>query len=62
LSLAENLREGVPMATPVFDGATEDEIKTMLKLADLPEGGQTQLRDGRRANFLIDQLLLAICT
>ena len=37
LTLANNLREGVPFATPVFDGATEEEIKTMLKLADLPE-------------------------
>ena len=35
------------MATPVFDGASEDEIKTMLQLADLPETGQTTLYDGR---------------
>jgi DNA-directed RNA polymerase subunit beta len=47
LSLAHNLREGVPMATPVFDGATEDEIKRMLALAGLPESGQTTLYDGR---------------
>ncbi len=47
LELAANLRGGVPMATPVFDGATEDDIKTMLRLADLPESGQTQLTDGR---------------
>lgn len=47
LTLAENLRAGVPMATPVFDGASEVEIKNMLKLADLPETGQTQLYDGR---------------
>lgn len=46
-TLARNLRDGVPMATPVFDGASEDEIKTMLKLADLPESGQTTLYDGR---------------
>ena len=39
--------DGVPMATPVFDGAAEEEIKLMLKLADLPESGQTQLFDGR---------------
>lgn len=45
--LAHNLREGVPMATPVFDGASEAEIKHMLKLAGLPESGQTQLYDGR---------------
>jgi len=47
LSLAGNLRAGVPMATPVFDGATEEEIKYMLRLADLPESGQTWLFDGR---------------
>ena len=47
MTLADNLREGVPFATPVFDGATEEEIKTMLKLADLPESGQTTLIDGR---------------
>ncbi|MGX2032835.1 MULTISPECIES: DNA-directed RNA polymerase subunit beta [Methylocaldum] len=47
LELASNLRGGVPMATPVFDGATEDDIKTMLRLADLPESGQTRLTDGR---------------
>jgi DNA-directed RNA polymerase subunit beta len=47
LALAKNLTDGVPMATPVFDGASEAEIKAMLKLADLPESGQTQLYDGR---------------
>jgi DNA-directed RNA polymerase subunit beta len=47
LTLATNLQEGVPMATPVFDGAEEQEIKAMLKLADLPESGQTTLYDGR---------------
>ena len=47
LRLANNLVDGVPMATPVFDGAAEEEIKLMLKLADLPESGQTQLFDGR---------------
>jgi DNA-directed RNA polymerase subunit beta len=46
-ALAKNLQEGVPMATPVFDGAEEQEIKAMLKLADLPESGQTMLYDGR---------------
>ena len=45
--LGENLRDGVPMATPVFDGATEKEIKAMLKLADMPESGQMTLYDGR---------------
>ncbi|MEN5203897.1 DNA-directed RNA polymerase subunit beta [Stenotrophomonas sp. TWI700] len=47
LRLADNLTDGVPMATPVFDGATEAEIKHMLALADLPLSGQTQLYDGR---------------
>ena len=47
LELASNLRQGVPMATPVFDGASESEIKAMLKLAVLPEVGQTNLYDGR---------------
>ncbi len=45
--LAHNLRGGVPMATPVFDGAHESEIKGMLKLAGLPDSGQTTLYDGR---------------
>jgi DNA-directed RNA polymerase subunit beta len=47
LRLAQNLTDGVPMATPVFDGAAESEIKRMLELADLPMNGQTQLFDGR---------------
>jgi DNA-directed RNA polymerase subunit beta len=47
LELAGNLRGGVPLATPVFDGATEDEIRQMLRLANLSETGQTQLFDGR---------------
>ncbi len=47
LRLSENLRAGVPMATPVFDGASEKEIKQMLELADLPCSGQTTLYDGR---------------
>ena len=46
LEMAGNLTHGVPMATPVFDGATEDEIRTMLQLADLPEHGQIRLYDG----------------
>ncbi len=46
LEMAFNLVDGVPMATPVFDGASEDEIRTMLALADLPENGQTTLYDG----------------
>lgn len=45
--LANNLRQGVPLATPVFDGAQESQIKDLLKLADLPESGQAILHDGR---------------
>jgi DNA-directed RNA polymerase subunit beta len=45
--LASNLSAGVPMATPVFDGASEAEIKSLLALADLPVSGQTMLTDGR---------------
>ncbi len=47
IELSGNLRGGVPMATPVFDGAAESEIKNMLELADLPTSGQTNLFDGR---------------
>jgi DNA-directed RNA polymerase subunit beta len=47
LALSQNLQRGVPMSTPVFDGAHEAEIKAMLKLAGLPESGQTRLIDGR---------------
>jgi DNA-directed RNA polymerase subunit beta len=47
LELAHNLRAGVPMATPVFDGAAETEIKGMLELAGIDESGQVSLHDGR---------------
>jgi len=47
IELAENLKDGVPFATPVFDGATEPEIKDMLELAGLPRSGQITLFDGR---------------
>jgi DNA-directed RNA polymerase subunit beta len=47
MELAGNLKNGVPMGTPVFDGATEAEIKNLLKLAGLPESGQATLIDGR---------------
>ncbi|MGR8948694.1 MAG: DNA-directed RNA polymerase subunit beta [Gammaproteobacteria bacterium] len=46
-TLSHNLRGGVPMGTPVFDGAEESEIKRMLKLAGLPASGQATLFDGR---------------
>ena len=47
LELGDNLRGGVPMATPAFDGAREAEIKRMLRLADMPDSGQMTLFDGR---------------
>jgi DNA-directed RNA polymerase subunit beta len=47
IELAGNIRGGVPMATPVFDGASEEEIKSLLELANLPRNGQTILCDGR---------------
>ena len=47
ITLAQNLRQGVPFATPVFDGASESEIKEMLDAAGLPRGGQVTLYDGR---------------
>ena len=50
MELANNLKSGVPMATPVFDGANEGEIKQMLKLAGIDESGQVTLYDGRTGN------------
>jgi DNA-directed RNA polymerase subunit beta len=47
VTLSTNLCEGVPFATPVFDGASEDEIKDMLEVAGLPRTGQVTLHDGR---------------
>ncbi|KKO43825.1 DNA-directed RNA polymerase subunit beta [Arsukibacterium ikkense] len=48
--LAQNLRKGLPVATPVFDGAKESEIKELLTLGDLPTSGQITLYDGRTGN------------
>ncbi len=50
MQLARNLSGGVPMATPVFDGAQEDAIKELLKMAGMPESGQFTLYDGRTGN------------
>ncbi len=47
IEMSKNLVSGVPMATPVFDGVSEEEIRRMLRLASLPESGQTTLIDGR---------------
>ena len=46
-TLVKNLRGGLPIATPIFDGAPESSIKELLKLVDLPESGQLKLFDGR---------------
>jgi DNA-directed RNA polymerase subunit beta len=51
VELAKNLQGGVPMATPVFDGAQEGEIKDMLELAGLPRSGQAKMIDGRTGEF-----------
>jgi len=50
LELANNLRNGMPVATPVFDGVHETEIKNLLELAELPSSGQAKLIDGRTGN------------
>ncbi|WP_426879553.1 DNA-directed RNA polymerase subunit beta [Glaesserella parasuis] len=47
MRLAQNLRKGLPLATPVFDGAHESEIKGLLELGGLPTSGQITLYDGR---------------
>ncbi|MBL8481105.1 MAG: DNA-directed RNA polymerase subunit beta, partial [Rhodocyclaceae bacterium] len=47
VELSKNLQKGVPFATPVFDGANEDEIRQMLEIAGMPTGGQVTLCDGR---------------
>jgi DNA-directed RNA polymerase subunit beta len=47
MEMANNLKSGLPFATPAFDGASEEEIKTMLRAAGLPDSGQTMLYDGR---------------
>ena len=47
LELGNNLRGGIPMATPVFDGAREEDINTMLEMAGLSSSGQVTLTDGR---------------
>ncbi len=45
--LCENIQKGVPISTPVFDGAKEQDVTKMLELANLPSSGQTDLWDGR---------------
>ena len=60
MELAHNLRKGVPMATPVFDGAAESEIKQMLKLAGMDESGQVTLYDGRTGESFDRQVTVGI--
>ncbi|MCW5197023.1 DNA-directed RNA polymerase subunit beta [Buchnera aphidicola] len=47
ITLARNFQHGLPVSTPIFDGAKEREIKELLKLSDFPESGQITLFDGR---------------
>ena len=47
MTLANNIRDGLPVATPVFDGAQEENIKEMLRMSGMPESGQMTLYDGR---------------
>ncbi len=56
VNLARNLTAGVPMATPVFDGASEQDIKELLELAGLPKSGQAQLFDGRTGEAFARQI------
>ena len=58
--LADNLLAGVPMATPVFDGAAETEIKEMLSLAGMDESGQVTLFDGRTGDAFDRQVTVGI--
>jgi len=54
------LKRGIPMATPVFDGADEGDIKNMLKLAGLPESGRTLLFDGRTGESFDQEITVGI--
>ncbi len=55
-----SLSDGVPISTPVFDGARETEIKAMLESADLPSKGQTQLYDGRTGDPFDTQVTVGV--
>ena len=58
--LSTNLSSGVPIATPVFDGASVDDVTELLKLADLPSSGQTKLWDGRSGEQLDREVTVGI--
>ena len=60
MEMAGNLEAGVPFATPVFDGAHEEEIKEMLRLAGMPESGQMTLYDGRTGEQSCDKKAFSI--
>jgi len=58
--LTANLKNGIPMSTPVFDGASVEDVTELLKLADLPSSGQTTLWDGRTGEQFDRQVTVGI--
>jgi DNA-directed RNA polymerase subunit beta len=62
LSLVKKLAEGIFVSVPVFDGASEEEIKDLLSKAGLPTSGRTVLYDGRTGEPFDHQITVAICT
>ena len=58
--LSVNLSSGIPIATPVFDGASVDDVTQLLELANLPSSGQTTLWTVEPANNLIEKLPLEL--
>jgi DNA-directed RNA polymerase subunit beta len=60
IELAQNLRTGVPMGTPVFDGAREADVSDMLELAGLHSSGQSELFDGRTGDMFDRRVTVGI--
>ncbi len=60
IDLAQNLKTGVPMATPVFDGAREADVSAMLALAGLDTSGQSDLFDGRTGEMFDRKVTVGI--
>jgi len=58
--LAKTLSSGIPISTPVFDGASVDDVTELLKLAELPSSGQTSLWDGRTGEKFDRQVTVGI--
>jgi DNA-directed RNA polymerase subunit beta len=56
VELADSFREGIPMATPVFDGARETEIRHLLEVAGLPESGKIPLHDGMTGEMFAQEV------